>query len=345
MNYNHINSPKAIPGVEWSKHSPRNILQYAVGALLYSPGNHTGIGGDICAKRYPRLKTIALCLEDSVLDSGLADAEHRLVDTMGKIHRAMEGGTLSPQELPLIWIRVRSAGQMRDIYRRMGEAAAVLTGFILPKFDSGNREAYSAAVRELNKAAESPVYIMPIIESGCVIRRGTRFQELAGIKDTLDSMREYVLNVRVGGHDFCNIYGLRRNVSATIYDVAVVRSALEDIINVFGGEYVISAPVWEYFGDEGDTAWRRGLEAELAMDKLNGFVGKTAIHPSQLEVIQEAFAVEQEDYRDALSVAGWGKGSSGVEKSAAATRMNEKNVHTAWAEKTLALAAVYGVKE
>lgn len=156
-------------------------------------------------------------------------------------------------------------------------------------------------------------------------------------------MRRHTLNIRVGGNDFCAAYGLRRNSRQTIYEIGVVNSALTDILTVFGTDYVVSAPVWEYFENDRDDTWKQGLERELALDKLNGFMGKTAIHPSQIPIIHRAMAVSAADYEDARRILHWDQKAVGVQKSGGGDRMNEVKVHAKWAEKIMTLSKVYGV--
>ncbi|WP_162268985.1 HpcH/HpaI aldolase/citrate lyase family protein, partial [Enterobacter hormaechei] len=44
------------------------------------------------------------------------------------------------------------------------------------------------------------------------------------------------------------------------------------------------------------------MARELALDMAHGLVGKTAIHPGQIEVIQNALMVTQGEYSDALRI-------------------------------------------
>ena len=101
----------------------------------------------------------------------------------------------------------------------------------------------------------------------------------------MESVQNFILNIRVGVNDLSNIYGLRCDINHTIYDIGVVRKILVDILAVFAKDYVVAGSVWNYFGDEKNTAWADGLKNELALDRLNGFIGKSAIHPSQLPYI------------------------------------------------------------
>lgn len=166
------------------------------------------------------------------------------------------------------------------------------------------------------------------------------------IQRKLSGFSDNILNIRVGASDFCNIFGMRRKMAQTIYDIGVVADCFTDIINFFGKNYVVAGPVWEYFDSKGDEGmWQRGLEFELSLDKLNGFFGKTAIHPVQLPVIAKSNIVEEEDYQDALNIMGMNSGLIGVAKGHSGNKMNEVKTHSHWAKKIIAQANVYGVKE
>src|SRR5205085_1449478 len=132
----------------------------------------------------------------------------------------------------------------------------------------------------------------------------TRDQELWDLRTIFRDYREQILNIRVGGTDFSSLFGLRRSINETIYDIMVVADALKDIQNYLmraEDGFVISAPVWEYFSHQRvlkpilrETPWRDkekldlrqeimneafdGIIVELIKDKANGFVGKTIIH-------------------------------------------------------------------
>ena len=60
---------------------------------------------------------------------------------------------------------------------------------------------------------------MPIIEDKKVMYKEHRLDELNKIQGILKKYDNHVLNIRVGGTDFSSIFGLRRDVSTTIYDV------------------------------------------------------------------------------------------------------------------------------
>lgn len=299
---------------------PPEMLKYAIGGLLYAPAGHVGMRRDLF-----KYRSVAMCLEDSILDKGLAEAENGLAITLRGLVE------MERDKLPLIFVRVRSCRHMKHIHTMLGGLTDVLTGYILPKFSS------AVAFEYMEQAQKLPQHmsVMPILESGKTIDIRFRHNELFKIKDAVDSCKDRVLNVRVGGNDFCRCFGLRRGVNNTIYDIGVIASVLYDIINVFSTDYVVSGPVWEYFGSA--PAFKR----EIELDRLNGFIGKTAVHPSQLESIEQGLAVSSEDFSDAQSVLDWNH-EEGVAKGEG--RMNELSVHKSWAIKTLILAKIYGVR-
>lgn len=317
----------------------KNILQYMVGGLLYMPAMQDNIVEKIQAKSIPCLTSIALCLEDSIQDEAVAEAEQKLRHNLDGLRSFYE-----KEKGPLLFVRVRSPEHMEHVSRFLGEVEDLLTGYILPKFDAGNGEAYVEVIKAINHRRETPLYVMPVLESGMIADLRTRAQVLGKIKEILDGIRAYVLNVRVGGNDFSNLYGLRRPIYASVYSLGVVRDILVDILNVFARDYVVSGPVWEYFEDRKSNAWAEGLLQELDLDRINGFIGKTAIHPSQLPYIYESLQVSRTDYEDARQVLLWDVDKLGVVKSVDGSRMNEVKTHRRWAERIKILGDIYGIK-
>lgn len=180
----------------------------------------------------------------------------------------------------------------------------------------------------------------------------------------MDTYKDIVLQVRVGATDFSSVFGARRGIDYTIYDILPVRDCLSDIINVFSRDnaYVVSGPVWEYFRvskemmfeelpkhDINGSLLKRekifndavdGLLREVILDKANGFVGRTVIHPTHVKFVNAMQAVTLEEYEDACQILGT---KGGVIKSGNANKMNEVKPHTNWADKIYHKALAYGV--
>lgn len=316
-------------------------LKYSVGALLYSPALNESVAQSVIEEKFSRPYSLAICLEDSIADDFVTEAEKQLIKTLQMIHNAREQ---SDFYCPNIFIRIRSSGQMTRLFDLIGEMQETVCGFIIPKYTVTNARSYNEAIREINSRAKRKLYIMPILESQDIVDLGTRRETLLAIKEFIDSVSEYILNVRVGGNDFSNVFAARRHCDETIYDILPIASLLSDILTVFSRDYVVSGPVWEYFsGDNGE--WESGLKRELKLDKLCGFVGKTVIHPSQISLVNESFKVSLKDYEDANIIMGWDREGFQVGKSSAGERMNEVKTHFNWAQKILALAKAYGVAD
>lgn len=191
--------------------------------------------------------------------------------------------------------------------------------------------------------------------------------ELMAIRAILDRHKEAVLQVRVGATDFSSCFGVRRGVDYSVYDILTVRECLSDILNVFGrnNDYVVSGPVWEYFRASKDMMFKDlptvnledyllkripivnpeidGLLREVILDKANGFVGRTVIHPTHVKYVNALQAVTFEEYQDAASILK--SETSGVFKGEGGNKMNEIRPHTNWAKKTLMRARAFGVIE
>ena len=358
--------PFVVEPESFDKYTDREMLQYCLGAAMYMPG-FKDFTPKILNNAMPGLTTIVLCFEDACPEEKVPEAManvHRLLDT---VTSAVEDGTLDGDKVPLIFVRIRNLDQFRAFGEELTKhQVRSLCGINFPKFNAENGHAYFAYLQELNERFGEVLYGMPIIEDPEVAYKETRMEELLGIKKILDEFHDLVLQVRVGGTDFSSVFGVRRGVYYSLYDIMTVRECLCDILNVCGrnNAYVISGPVWEYFrapkelkfeelpshGLE-DYLMRRkmlvnneidGLLREVILDKANGFVGRTVIHPTHVKFVNAMMAVTKEEYDDACQILHTG---GGVVKGAGGNKMNEIKPHTNWAKKIYNRARAFGVIE
>ena len=304
----------------------KEVLQYKVGGLLYMPAFQKNIVQKIAGKNLPHLTSAAFCLEDSIREESLDEAEAALKIIL----RELEG----LENLPLIFVRIRSPRHLEIFHEEIGSRSKILTGYILPKVDMQNVGAFIGLAKQIK------LPIMPTLETNRVASLLTRRTELLSLKQALDEIKNIVLNIRVGVNDFCNLYGLRRSVNRTIYDIGIVRDVLTDILNVFAKDYVVAGAVWNFFGG---NFWADGLRKEIELDKANGFIGKTAIHPAQLPIIFDGMKVSKTDLADANQILNWNSSTHGVIKSSDSSRMNEIKCHLNWARRIKILSELYGV--
>ncbi|WP_291634028.1 HpcH/HpaI aldolase/citrate lyase family protein [Clostridium sp.] len=321
--------------------SSREELSYALGACLYMPGTREHLLKDILLSKKRGAHTITLCIEDSVSSSEVAFAETNIINLFKSISLLEKGNSSFIDGLPLIFIRVRNVNQLQKL---LNESPLMgLCGFIFPKFDSELGEKYFSVLKEYNQCNKRTLYGMPILETPIILHKETRIEELIRVKRIIDYYKEYVLNIRIGGTDFSGLYSLRRSKDFTIYDLAVVRDCISDIINVFKrDDYVISGVVCEYFSKVLDLH-NNTLIKETLLDRTNGLTGKTVIHPSQVNIVNSLLVISKEEYIDACNILN--SSLDGVIKSNYSNKMNEVKPHEKWAKEILLKSKIMGVFE
>ncbi|RKS72622.1 citrate lyase beta subunit [Motilibacter peucedani] len=352
-----------VQPAEFDRSSDPALLAVALGATLYAPADRPHLCDDILRRAALGVRSMVVCLEDAVADADVETAQAHAVAELRRLRAEHE------TEAPLLFVRVRRAGQIPEIVAGLGEHAGILSGFVLPKFteDSG---AYLDAVAEARAATGLRLMAMPVIESPEVVHRETRADALTAIARLLDKHRDDVLAVRIGATDLCSAFGIRRDRELTIYDVLPVASAIADIVNVLGrtdgSGFVITGPVWEYFSPsermfrpllrqtpfvEHDARALRqelvtrdvdGLIRELVLDRASGLTGKTVIHPSHVSAVHALSVVSHEEWSDASDVLGT-SARGGVAASGYGNKMNESKPHTSWALRTVRRAEAFGV--
>lgn len=364
----HLYNPKfsfLIEPEKFNKYTDRELLQYCLGATMYMPGTKD-FTKKIINNQMPGLTTIVMCFEDACKEDDVEKAEQNVHNMLENIGDALEKGEMNEEQLPLIFCRIRNMKQFEHFAKELNKKQVkVLAGFNFPKFNSSNGNQYLAYLKELNDLYGDILYGMPIIEDSTVAFKETRIQELLKIKKILDSYHDIILQIRVGATDFSSCFGVRRGVDYSIYDILTVRECLSDILNVFSrnNNYVVSGPVWEYFRaskqmmftnlpkhDLEDCLLKRipivnseidGLLREVILDKANGFVGRTVIHPTHIKYVNALQAVTKEEYDDACQILG--NQSGGVIKGYGANKMNEIKPHTNWAQKVYMRSRAFGV--
>ena len=348
----------------FNKYTERDLLQYCPGATMYMPG-FKDFTDKILTNAMPGLASMVLCFEDACPEDRVPEAMENVHRLLGRITDAVDSGELDGDKVPLIFVRVRNLTQFKAFGEKLTKKEVrTLCGVNFPKFNSDNGHEYYSYLSDLNERFGEVIYGMPIIEDPEVMYKETRLEQLMGIKKIIDKYHDLVLQVRVGGTDFSSVFGVRRGVDYSLYDILPVRECLSDIINVCGrnNDYIISGPVWEYFrapkelmfenlqhyGIE-DYLMRRkplvngeidGLLREVLLDKANGFVGRTVIHPTHVKFVNAMMAVTKEEYDDACQIL---QTEGGVVKGSGGNKMNEIGPHLNWAKKTYNRARAFGV--
>ncbi|AWW39796.1 HpcH/HpaI aldolase/citrate lyase family protein [Streptomyces cadmiisoli] len=351
---------------EFTAGSPARLLSAALGATLYSPATRPRLADDVLKQTGRGVASMVLCLEDSIDDAEVDAGEKNLVRQFTDLAARTDG-----VEPSLLFIRVRTPEQIPDLVHRLGPAARLLSGFVLPKFTQERGIPFLEAVAAAEARSGHRLFAMPVLESPELLYRESRVETLEGISRAVEKYRDRVLALRLGVTDFCSSYGLRRAPDMTAYDVQIVANVIGDVVNMLGRAdgtgFTVTGPVWEYFRVqermfkpqlrrspflEGQAEELRealiehamdGLLREITLDQANGLLGKTCIHPSHVLPVHALSVVSHEEYSDAQDILRPERLGGGVLRSAYTNKMNEVKPHRAWAERTLLRAEVFGV--
>lgn len=307
----------------------------ALGACLYMPATMPDLGAraaDLAAR--VGLTSVVVCLEDSIADAHLEDAESNLLNQIELMRL---------ERLPLhVFVRPRSPSHLTVLVERLGPSVDAVAGFALPKFSSRNCDEWIDAV-SMARNSNPDLVAMPILEGSEILDPSTRLIELDAIVEMLVRSDHLVSCIRIGATDLSGILGIRRSRALTVYEIPSLANAIGDIVMKLSNmnlRQVVSGPVWEFYHHANGGFPDHGLVRETQRDIETGLVGKSVIHPSQVRVVNALLTVTWSDWMDAQSILASGTGASA---STLRDRMNEAGPHRYWAERLQQRAAIFGV--
>lgn len=288
----------------------------SLGATLYVPATRQNMATTILHAGKYDLRSVVICLEDSIHPH---DAPQALVNLAAFLLalQAVPAGSLRPS----IFIRPRSAQMLAHILGL--PAIECVDGFVIPKATADSMPEYMAVL------SHDHHMLMPTLETREVFDPG----EMRRLRDQLLAFQDRILAIRIGGNDLLQVMGARRSTARTSYDgpLGPVIVNLVTTYNPWG--FHLTAPVFEHFGNLGL------LREEVERDLEHGLIGKTAIHPCQIEIIQSSYAVDPVEISEAQSILA--KSSDAVFASRQA--MCEPATHTIWAQKIVRRADSFGL--
>lgn len=254
---------------------------YALGATLYMPATRDDIVDVVFGDKIPELRSLVVCLEDAV---ALIDVDTALLNLRQVLTRIQDRGG-RPADGPLLFVRPRDAAMARIL--NDWPLMAHVDGFVVPKLSLTNLISWEQAV------TNPALALMPTLETPEVFNPRAMVELGQALKASLD---ERIIALRIGGNDLMGCTGLRRNPAMTLYSTPM-GYVIPMLAGVMGAQgFALTAPVFE------QLATPDVLELELALDMTNGLVGKTAIHPSQVNIIQNALRVSLEDMNAARMI-------------------------------------------
>ncbi|MCZ8781121.1 HpcH/HpaI aldolase/citrate lyase family protein [Escherichia albertii] len=298
----------------------KQFTPWELGATLYMPATRKDIAEIILQEKIPGLRSLVICLEDAVSEYDIPLAIQNLSLFLRQLNTAR--AINDDEKWPLIFIRPRNPDMGRWLIANMDLSA--IDGLVLPKFTCSTLPFWWDIM------AETSLMMMPTLETEEVFDV-IKMQELAN-EIANHACRDRIIALRIGGNDLMNVVSLRRPRNLTLYDTPM-GYVIKMLVSVFAPrDFALTAPVCEHIDDHGV------LERELSMDIAHGLVGKTAIHPDQISVIEEAFKVSPGEHSDALHIL---NSTQAVFKSQGA--MCEPTTHRRWALGILERGQVYGL--
>jgi len=284
-----------------------------LGASLYVPATHKDLQQIANGALLGDVRSLIFCTEDAVADSELGYA-------LFNLSLALQQMTLRPGQDR--FVRVRSPDILKRVLDMPG--ADKLSGFVLPKITRHNFDAYFQQIRGTQHK------LMPTLETAEVFDES----EMKLFRQCLQApdVHEHILALRIGGNDLLALLGIRRPRSMTIYRTPLGPVIARLVTTFLPYGFALTAPVFEHLDNPALLA------QEVHEDLAHGLVGKTAIHPSQVALIEQHYRVQHRDVEAALRI------MDGA--SPAVFKMNdsmcEVATHRAWAHGVLEQARVFG---
>ncbi len=285
----------------------------SMGASLYVPATHKYLMAVADGERLPHVRSLIFCTEDAVAERDLSWALFNLSVVLNN----MQAHTRAER-----FVRVRNPEVLARVLAMPG--ADKLSGFVIPKATSSNFELYFRQVRDTHHM------LMPTLETAEVFDDAAmrQFRQLL----EAPAVHRRILALRIGGNDLLALLGLRRPRGMTIYRTPLgpVIARLAITFRPYG--FVLTAPVFEHL-DLPEL-----LDQEVLEDLAHGMVGKTAIHPSQIALIEQHYRVKPHDLSAARAI---------LDVNAPAVfkmhdSMCEVATHRAWAQRMVEQSDVFG---
>lgn len=293
----------------------RKLSPIQLGGSLYIPATHTNVYAICNENKYSQLRSCIIDTEDAI---GEDDIEMAItnIELMLKEYK--------PSNL-CVFIRPRNPQVLKELLKLQN--IGLIDGFSLPKFSTELMREYAQILAMSGKE----FYIMPVLESLDIFSR----QKLEEIRTFLLNSHLNILSLRLGGEDMMNYLGLKRKCKDNIYTLAGPMHVIGDIINTFKPYgFNISATVFNCINQA--QLYKENIHEDLKQ----GLVGKTIIHPNQIEPINQAYKVSQEDYEMAKKMLSHDTKAIIVQDG----QMGEKFAHGSWAKIILLRHKFYGLK-
>ncbi|PHR58452.1 MAG: ATP-binding protein [Arcobacter sp.] len=293
----------------------RNLSPIQLGGSLYIPATHKNVFAICNENKYSQLRSCIIDTEDAI-------GEEDLDKAMQNISLMLEN--YEPKEL-CVFIRPRNPQVLKELLKLTN--IGLIDGFALPKFSIELMREYAQILALCGKE----FYIMPVLESLDIFSK----DKLEEIRVFLLGSHLNILSLRLGGEDMMNYLGLKRKCEDNIYELVGPAKVIGDVLNIFKPYgFNISATVFNCINQA--ALYTKNVDEDLKQ----GLIGKTIIHPNQIEAINQAYKVSHLDYEMAKKMLDESTDAIIIQDG----QMGEKFAHTSWAKIILLRYDFYGLK-
>jgi citrate lyase beta subunit len=246
-----------------------------LGGTLFVPFWHKDLRAISEGYKYPKLKSMVIDTEDGVNAEEFLKAGESLQNFLQELHESK----------PYLFVRPRNTAFLEELLHF--EGIEKIDGFILPKFSLANAEEYLALLKGQD------FVFMPSIEGDELFEQN----KLLELREMLLPYKEQIPLVRFGLEDMFGQLGMRRTCDESVFDLGAPASVLGNFIAAFkSAGFAVSGGVYPCFSDE------EGFSRDVKRDLKEGLFSKTIIHPSQIELTNELYKVNEKSFDEALEI-------------------------------------------
>ncbi|MBE0498160.1 MAG: HpcH/HpaI aldolase/citrate lyase family protein [Campylobacterales bacterium] len=291
----------------------RALSPIQLGGTLYIPATHKDLQAICSGQKYPQLRSCIIDTEDAIDEEEIDDAMENITQML----LCYKPGSLC------VFLRPRNPEVLIELLKI--ENIDRIDGFSLPKFSTEVMHAYEKILRPY------PFYVMPVLESRDLFSTA----KLEAIRSFLLSSTLKTLCLRLGGEDMMQFLSLKRSCEESIYTLVAPAKIIAEVITLFKPfGFTITAPVFNCIGHT------EAFAKAVGEDLRQGLIGKTIIHPEQIEPVNEAHRVTASEYAMALKMLDAKTKAITLQEG----QMGEKFAHTAWARIILERYRYFGLK-
>lgn len=292
----------------------RDFDYIELGGTMYTPAISPYLIPIASGEKFPFLKSVVFCLEDSIKEEQISTAMENVQNFLYSYKKSNIK----------VFIRPRDINNFRDLISL--NWIEKIDGFSLAKFGLANMEQYFKILNSL----ENKFHIMPIIESSDMFD----IDKLKSIREFLVTQKKHsVITLRIGGEDMFKTLGLKKSCEDSIHDFHISSKLFADLFSVFKPYgFNLAAPVYNCLSHE------QFLIKEIQRDIKEGFFGKTIIHPNQAKACNKIYKVSNKELEEAKAILD----SSNQAIFKFDDKMCELEAHQCWARNIIKRSEIYG---